>query len=146
MLLDLLDVRNGEAYDCGSGPATRTLVVASTPRCGSTMFCRTLWETGMVGAPKEYFNPTQRRDWMVRSGSSLAVRLAYGTIRGPLTAGLGRLPWSTKGSRSTRERFKRTEPERRAGSRPSFIGTTLSGSLRAPGVSLRTCSVTSRGS
>lgn len=97
MLLDLLDVRNGEAYDCGSGPATRTLVVASTPRCGSTMFCRTLWETGMVGAPKEYFNPTQRRDWMVRSGSSLAVRLAYGTIRGPLTAGLGRLPWSTKG-------------------------------------------------
>lgn len=35
---------------------TMFYVVASTPRSGSTYLCYRLWETGLLGAPQEYFN------------------------------------------------------------------------------------------
>ena len=100
MRLDLLDERNGPRFDCGSGPPSRTLIIASTPRCGSTMFCRTLWETGCVGAPKEYFNPTQRRDWNVRQAKGGGRRVVYAMFRGPATGLLGGMPWSDRGLRA----------------------------------------------
>jgi len=112
VFFDLLDVRNGSDVDCGSGPPKRTLIVASTPRCGSTMFCRTLWETGRVGAPKEYFNPTQLRDWGVRFSRPLPIRAAYASLRGPATGVLGRLPWSDRGLRT----YIRTLQTHRTGS------------------------------
>lgn len=75
----LLDPRNGPAFDTGrDGP--RTFVIASTPRSGSTWLARTLWDAG-VGAPKEYFNPTQLRDWEVRLGSPVS-RWWHGRLRG----------------------------------------------------------------
>ena len=96
MWFDLLDTRNGLDADCDRRPVKRTLIVASTPRCGSTMLCRTLWDSGRIGAPKEYFNPTQQRDWGLRFARSLPIRAAYGSLRGPTTALLARLPWSDR--------------------------------------------------
>ena len=76
---DLLDPRNGPAFDTGR-EGGRLFVIASTPRSGSTWLARTLWDAGL-GAPKEYFNPTQLRDWEVRCGTPLS-RLAHGCLRG----------------------------------------------------------------
>lgn len=94
----LLDRRNGEEYDLA--PPTgepRTFVVASVPRSGSTLLCRVLWDTGGVGAPKEYLNPMQLRDWEVRFGPPLS-RVAHQLLFGR-AAGLAR------GQRWTRERL-----------------------------------------
>ena len=91
----LLDPRNGAAHDLPAAPGTpRTYVVASTPRSGSTLLCRLLWGTGLVGAPKEYLNPMQLRDWEVRLGARRRDRLAARALRGPLVgAGMGRVGW-----------------------------------------------------
>jgi LPS sulfotransferase NodH/2-polyprenyl-3-methyl-5-hydroxy-6-metoxy-1,4-benzoquinol methylase len=35
---------------------SRSYIVASTPRCGSTFLCSLLWQTGVLGAPSEYWN------------------------------------------------------------------------------------------
>ena len=59
----LLDPRNGPAFDLPTPHSPRrTYVIASTPRTGSTLLARALWDTGLVGAPKEYLNPMQIRD------------------------------------------------------------------------------------
>ncbi len=65
---DLLDPRNGPSWDHPPDPAARTYVVASLPRTGSTLLCNALWDLGVAGAPKEYLNPMQIRDWEVRLG------------------------------------------------------------------------------
>ena len=70
-------------------------VVASTPRTGSTLLCRALWDTGRIGAPKEYLNPTQVRDWQVRLGGPVA-RVTHRALVGPLAAIAGRGPWSDR--------------------------------------------------
>jgi len=40
------------------GALRKSYVVASSPRCGGTHFCWRLWQTGRLGAPIEYFNPS----------------------------------------------------------------------------------------
>lgn len=86
----LLDPRNGDAFDLprpeGAGD---TWVMASVPRSGSTLLCRVLWDTGGAGAPKEYLNPMQVRDWEARLGATAGRRLAYGLLVGR-AAGLAR--------------------------------------------------------
>jgi len=91
----LLDPRNGPAHDLPTpGSPPRTYVIASTPRSGSTLLCRLLWATGRAGAPKEYLNPMQLRDWELRLGIRRRDRWAAGTLRGPLVgAAMGRLRW-----------------------------------------------------
>ncbi len=86
----LLDPRNAESFDLPA-PASprRPWVLASVPRSGSTLLCRVLWDTGGVGAPKEYLNPMQLRDWEVRLGTSALSRFGYGLLRGP-AVGLAR--------------------------------------------------------
>lgn len=86
----LLDPRNAAAWDqpAPSGPP-RVYLVASLPRTGSTLLCNALWDTGRAGAPKEYLNPMQRRDWARRRGG-----LRWELVRGPLLGALGRWPWS----------------------------------------------------
>ncbi len=37
-------------------PLRKSYIVASSYRCGSTYFCSKLWNTGVLGAPAEYFN------------------------------------------------------------------------------------------
>jgi LPS sulfotransferase NodH len=91
----LLDPRNGEAFDLplSAGPQ-RNYVVASTPRTGSTLLCRLLWDLGQVGAPKEYLNPMQMRDWEVRLGESTWRRFICGCLRGPAVGFLGLHRWT----------------------------------------------------
>lgn len=80
----LVDPRNAEVWDLPTHDVpNRTYVIATTPRCGSTLLCRALWQTGQIGAPKEYLNPTQLRDWAVRIGTP-AERTLHLALRGPL--------------------------------------------------------------
>lgn len=82
----LLDPRNERSWDAAPFAGTRrTYVIASTPRTGSTLFANALWDTGRAGAPKEYLNPMQVRDFGVRFGSP-PRRLAYRLLDGPLVA------------------------------------------------------------
>jgi LPS sulfotransferase NodH len=84
-----LDPRNGPEWDLPApqGPQ-RSYVVASSPRTGSTLLCRALWDSGLAGAPKEYLNPMQLRDWELRFGAR-----RYGLVRGPLLGLVGRVRW-----------------------------------------------------
>jgi len=74
-----LDPKNGPEFDLPECSPTRTYAVASLPRTGSTLLCRGLWDTGVCGAPKEYLNPMQLRDWGLRAG-----RRRYRLLVGPL--------------------------------------------------------------
>ena len=84
-----LDPRNGPEWDLPppQGPQ-RSYVVASSPRTGSTLLCRALWDSGLAGAPKEYLNPMQLRDWELRFGAR-----RYRWVRGPLLGLVGRVRW-----------------------------------------------------
>lgn len=66
-------------------------MLATTPRTGSTLLARALWDTGRVGAPKEYLNPTALRDWEVRLGTPLS-RLRHRVLPASLSPVIGRLP------------------------------------------------------
>jgi LPS sulfotransferase NodH len=89
----LLDPRNGAAFDLSPCAGARTYVLASTPRSGSTLLARMLWDHGGAGAPKEYLNPMQLRDWEVRFGSRLS-RARHALLVGPAAGIVGRR-WST---------------------------------------------------
>ncbi|MFM2247184.1 MAG: hypothetical protein RL071_3258 [Pseudomonadota bacterium] len=90
----LLDPRNGPAWDLPAPAAPpRTYVVASLPRSGSTLLCNLLWDCGAAGAPKEYLNPMQLRDWELRLGAP-AARLRNALLVGPAVGALaGRWGW-----------------------------------------------------
>jgi len=49
------------SYDfAGPVQLRKSYIVASTPRCGSTFLCSLLWQTGVLGAPSEYWNCRKR--------------------------------------------------------------------------------------
>ena len=91
----LLDTRNSAAHDLAPPRMPpRTYVIASTPRSGSTLLCRLLWASGRAGAPKEYLNPMQLRDWEVRFGERRRDRAFARALRGPLVGiGMARRGW-----------------------------------------------------
>jgi len=91
----LLDARNGERFDLPrwEGPR-RCYVIASLPRTGSTMLCRLLEVTGRVGAPKEYLNPMQTRDWGTRIARSAFMRWFYWALRGRAVGLAGQGRWT----------------------------------------------------
>lgn len=109
----LLDPRNGPELDLPpfDGPG-RGYVIASSPRTGSTLLARLLWETGRAGAPKEYLNPMQVRDWEARLAPVLPVRWAHRALVGPLSGLAGRGRWSEARLRAYlgRVRRRRTGP------------------------------------
>lgn len=79
-----VDSRNGPDWDLAEpAPTPRAYIIASTPRTGSTLLCRDLWASGCAGAPKEYLNPSQIRDWSMRLATSRWHRLAWAALRGP---------------------------------------------------------------
>jgi trehalose 2-sulfotransferase len=43
-------------------PLRKSYIVASTDRCGSTFLCSLLWQTGLLGAPTEYWNYRRSAD------------------------------------------------------------------------------------
>ncbi|MGD9087411.1 MAG: Stf0 family sulfotransferase [Desulfobacterales bacterium] len=48
---------NTEKYDFPEiDTVLKSYVICSVPRSGSTLLCRGLWDSGIAGAPKEYFN------------------------------------------------------------------------------------------
>lgn len=103
----LLDPRNGPDWDLPpfSGPL-RPYVIASSPRTGSTLLARLLWDTGLVGAPKEYLNPMQLRDWGLRLGSPPAT-WALSLMRGHAVGLAGRPPLCPDPDKHLREVVKR---------------------------------------
>lgn len=112
-MVRLLNRRNGEAFDLSRPLApTRTFAVASVPRSGSTMLCRVLWDTGGAGAPDEYLNPSQIRDWEVRLGTSASSRLGYGLLRGRAVSLAGGRWWGRERLEAhvARVRERRTDP------------------------------------
>ena len=107
MAVSLLDPRNGEAFDLPiAANFSKTYVVASTPRTGSTLLCRLLWDLDCVGAPKEYLNPMQMRDWEVRMGDSAAWRFFCACLRGPAVGLLGQREWRPEEFRRYVERIR----------------------------------------
>jgi trehalose 2-sulfotransferase len=52
-----------------AGPM-RTILIASTPRCGSHMLGHALASTGLLGVPFEYANPANLAEWMRRLGTT----------------------------------------------------------------------------
>lgn len=82
----LLDVRHGPSHDLSGPPVRRRLVIASTPRTGSTLLCRMLWATGRAAAPKEYLNPVALRDWTWRRSGPLRRHLLEAMPRDTLPA------------------------------------------------------------
>lgn len=78
------DARNGPAYDLPpSQEAPRSYVIASLPRSGSTLLARALWESGVAGAPGEYFNPRHMDDFLERWGGFHAFGIARLLTSGP---------------------------------------------------------------
>jgi LPS sulfotransferase NodH len=63
------DPRNGSEYDWPPRERVRrSYVIASLPRSGSTLLARALWDTGIAGAPGEYFNARHMSDFFARWG------------------------------------------------------------------------------
>jgi LPS sulfotransferase NodH len=55
---------------------TKTLLICSTPRCGSHALGHVLLETGLLGAPFEYANPVNFAEWQRITGKS-SVRSVF---------------------------------------------------------------------
>jgi trehalose 2-sulfotransferase len=47
-----------------------TILIASTPRCGSHMLGHAMASTGLLGVPFEYANPANLAEWMSRLGTT----------------------------------------------------------------------------
>jgi trehalose 2-sulfotransferase len=58
----------------GPVPLRRAYLIASTPRCGSTFLTSVLWQTGVLGAPAEYWN-FHKRVKPVATGIKMMQRL-----------------------------------------------------------------------
>ncbi|MFT7521471.1 MAG: LPS sulfotransferase NodH [Kiritimatiellia bacterium] len=109
----LLDPRNSPHFDLPAHQARRrTYVIASTPRSGSTLFARALWDTGLIGAPKEYLNPMQIRDWEVRLAPTWTRRVRHRALRGALVGVAGKVRFDDERLREhlDRVRDRRTGP------------------------------------
>ena len=49
---------------------SKTILIASTPRCGSHMVGHAMSHTGLLGVPFEYLNPVNLSEWQKRLGVS----------------------------------------------------------------------------
>lgn len=69
----------------GGGEPTRYYAIASTPRCGSHALGHTLFQTGTLGFPLEYFNPVNFPRWSERFGTE-GFHETYASIRAHRTS------------------------------------------------------------
>jgi LPS sulfotransferase NodH len=56
-------------YPMSISPPSKTVMIATLPRSGSTIFCEHLWQTGCIGAPMEYPAIPNRSDLYQRLDS-----------------------------------------------------------------------------
>lgn len=56
-------------------------IVCGTPRCGSTLLCEALINTGIAGQPEEYFLPRNEPIWQGRWGTSSYEQYLAGVIK-----------------------------------------------------------------
>ncbi len=63
-----------------SGPES-TILIASTPRCGSHMLGHAMASTGLLGVPFEYANPANLAEWAHRLGTTSP----QATLKAPTT-------------------------------------------------------------
>lgn len=78
------DPRNGSQYDLPPlDRVRRSYVIASLPRSGSTLLARALWDTGVAGAPGEYFNSRHMEDFFLRWGRLRVGGVARRLLGGP---------------------------------------------------------------
>jgi LPS sulfotransferase NodH len=62
--MNLYQPQFSSSLDIADAPAThRTLIIASTPRCGSHMLGHAIADTGLMGVPFEYCNPANLAEW-----------------------------------------------------------------------------------
>ena len=59
---------NGAEFDAEPVPMGPAYMVASSPRSGSTLLCRLLWNRGSAGLPHEYFHRRHRAELSERWG------------------------------------------------------------------------------
>ncbi|MBF9030321.1 hypothetical protein HKCCE3408_07925 [Rhodobacterales bacterium HKCCE3408] len=73
-IMNLYRSQFAEALDIDGAPAVeRTVLIASTPRCGSHMIGHAMTATGLLGRPFEYLNPANLAEWRRRLGTSGAA-------------------------------------------------------------------------
>jgi trehalose 2-sulfotransferase len=76
--LNLYQPQFAPSLDIVNAPAPqRTLIIASTPRCGSHMLGHAITTTHLMGVPYEYCNPANLKEWQKRIKS----RDNLGTLR-----------------------------------------------------------------
>lgn len=64
----------GQKFDfVGSAPCTRSYIIASSERSGSTYLAMILWATGILGAPWEYLNYDSEMKFMAQRLQPLSV-------------------------------------------------------------------------
>lgn len=63
----------------------KTLLIASTPRCGSHMLGHALAETGHFGVPYEYCNPANLIEWQRRFGTATTAQTVQELMRNRTT-------------------------------------------------------------
>jgi LPS sulfotransferase NodH len=61
--MHLYQAQFSEDLDLPDTPVLRTVLIASTPRCGSHMLGHAMARTGLLGVPFEYLNPANLARW-----------------------------------------------------------------------------------
>lgn len=70
-----------DALDQPERQPERTLVIASSPRCGSHMLGHSLTETGRLGVPFEYLNARNLAEWQKRLGAGSPAEVLAALMR-----------------------------------------------------------------
>lgn len=66
--MNLYQAQFGEDLDSPPTPVRRTVLIASTPRCGSHLLGHAMSRTNRLGVPFEYLNPANLAEWSRRLG------------------------------------------------------------------------------
>lgn len=68
--MNLYQPQFSQELDLSAKTPERTVLIASTPRCGSHMVGHALTRTGRLGVPYEYLNPANLAEWERRLGTT----------------------------------------------------------------------------
>lgn len=85
----------GAEFDFGLYELTPCIryMLAALPRSGSTFFSHTLWETGLLGAPLEYLNPSMNVEIRKRLGADNDSTVYWAKLQQCRTSPNGAFGW-----------------------------------------------------